>query len=94
MTWVNYKERKPEKEGLYPVVVLITYEDGGNCAPSLHPIKRVEYYTWKQKMMLEQDYFDRCVYKKCMCFLNDYGNELPSSRLLYWYELDPIPKEE
>jgi len=94
MTWVKLSERRPETIGYYNVV---RYYPGIPSATFFRPIppwKEIKYLLWNQKMKLEEEYADRCVYKKYECFVTEHNEPVDRQEILYWYELDPIPEEQ
>lgn len=94
MTWVKLSEKKPPEVGFYSVIKFHPGTPSVGFFNALPPERRIEYLKWDLKMKLEEDYADRCIYKKYYCFTDGYATEERSEHILYWYELDPIPEDK
>jgi hypothetical protein len=94
MTWVKLSERRPETIGYYNVVRYYPGFKIARFSKPEPPRKQIEYLLWNQKMKLEEEYADRCVYKKYDSFVTEHDMPVDRQEILYWYELDPIPEEQ
>lgn len=94
MTWVSKKERLPPQDGWYNVIKL---NHGVERVGFFRPIpahKSLDYMQWRTSMELENNYVDRCIYRKYKAFFNKNGIEQEKDEIIYWYELDPIPEDK
>jgi hypothetical protein len=92
MTWVKLSERHPPEVGFYTVIKFHPATPAIAYFKARPAERSIEYLKWEKMMKLENDYEDRCVYRKYYCFTDGYGTE--QSTILYWYELDPVPEDE
>lgn len=92
MGWVKFRDRRPPEQGYYHVVRF--YPGDAKAYNPTPPYREVKIFMWTEKMKLEEEYSDRCVYKKYKCFIDAKDQEQKIEEILYWYKLDEIPEEE
>jgi hypothetical protein len=94
MGWVKFSERRPEHKGYYSVLRCYVGKKCGSSALVVPPYREIGYLLWDQKMKLEEEFADRCIYRKYKCFTDEDDFPVNNEEILYWYEIDPIPNDE
>lgn len=96
MPWIPYKKNStPEKLGEYFVIKSYQGTDKNHISFFLPipPDKKIETMVYKQKMHLEENLHDRCVYVKYNAWEDKHGLEQKPDEIVYWYKLDPMPED-
>lgn len=94
MPWIPYNTNShPEKQGEYFVLKFYPGLTTHSFFGPFPPKKKIELMIYKQKLRLENDFHDHCVYVKYNAWEDHCGLEQKPEEILYWYELDPIPEE-
>ncbi len=94
MGWVKFSERIPEKSGEYFVIQLIEAYPESSFFKGYASYRKIKLMKWVQKMKLESNCVDRCVYIKYYSF-EEHAIEIENEKMiLYWFELDSMPEEE
>lgn len=95
MPWIPYEIKScPDEYGDYFVIKSYPGKINMGFFKPIPPEKKIELMTYKQKLRLEQDYHDRCVYVKYNAWVNKNDIEQNPDDILFWFKLDPIPEDK